>query len=235
MGKHGKTYITAAKQIDPERLYTPEEAVALVVDTHRTKFDETVDIALRLGVDPRHGEQMVRGTVVLPHGTGKSPRIAAFAKGEKAAEAEAAGAEVVGAEDLVQRIEGGWKDFDILVATRDMMSMVGRLGKRLGPRMPNPKAGTLSDEIGRTIRELKAGKLEFRMEKAGIIHAPIGKVSFGADKLRENLTTFMAAVLRARPAAAKGQFVRKITLSSTMGPGVNLDPTETAAAASAAE
>lgn len=235
MGKHGKTYVAAAKRIEPERLYEPGEAVALLVDTHRTKFDETVDIAVRLGVDPRHGEQMVRGTVVLPHGTGKSPRIAAFAKGEKAAEAEAAGADVVGAEDLVQRIEGGWKDFDILVATRDMMSMVGRLGKRLGPRMPNPKAGTLSDEIGKTIRELKGGKLEFRMEKAGIIHAPIGKVSFGADKLRENLVAFLSAVLRARPAAAKGQFVRRITISSTMGPGVDLDPNEAATVAAGAE
>ena len=231
MAKHGKTYVAAGKRIEAERLYTPDEAVALVVDTHRTKFDETVDIALRLGVDPRHGEQMVRGTVVLPHGTGKSPRIAAFAKGEKAAEAEAAGADVVGAEDLVQRIEAGWKDFDILVATRDMMSMVGRLGKRLGPRMPNPKAGTLSDEIGKTIRELKAGKLEFRMEKAGIIHAPIGKVSFGAEKLRENLAAFLSAVMRARPPAAKGQFVKRIVISSTMGPGVNLDPNEAAAAA----
>jgi len=235
MGKHGKTYVAAAKKIGAEHLYPMAEALQLVCDTHRTKFDETVEVAVRLGVDPRHGEQMVRGTVVLPHGTGKSPRIAAFAKGEKAAEATAAGADVVGAEDLVQRIEGGWKDFDLLVATRDMMSMVGRLGKRLGPRMPNPKAGTLSDEIGKTVRELKAGKLEFRMEKAGIIHAPVGKVSFGPDKLKDNLATLLAAVLRARPPAAKGQFVRKITISSTMGPGVNLDPTEAFAVAAGTE
>jgi large subunit ribosomal protein L1 len=235
MGKRGKRYAEAAKKIEPERLYSVDEALKLVCENHRTKFDETVDIAVRLGVDPRHGEQMVRGTVVLPHGTGKSPRIAAFAKGEKAAEAAAAGADVVGAEDLVQRIESGWKDFDLLVATRDMMSMVGRLGKRLGPRMPNPKSGTLSDEIGKTIRELKAGKLEFRMEKAGVIHAPLGKVSFGPQKLKENLAVFLAAVLRARPPAAKGQFVRKITLSSTMGPGVNLDPAQAFAVASGAE
>jgi large subunit ribosomal protein L1 len=235
MGKHGKTYIEVAKRIDRERLYPVEEALALVVNGHRTKFDETVDIALHLGVDARQGEQMVRGTVVLPHGTGKSPRIAAFAKGERAAEAEAAGADLVGAEDLVQRIEGGWKDFDILVATRDMMSMVGRLGKRLGPRMPNPKAGTLSDEIGKTIRELKAGKLEFRMDKSGIIHAPFGKVSFGAERLKENFAALIAAVLRARPPAAKGQFLRKVNVSSTMGPGVNIDPADAATVATGAE
>jgi large subunit ribosomal protein L1 len=232
MGKRGKNYIAAAKRIDRDKLYTPDEALALICGDHHAKFDETVDVALRLGVDPRHGEQMVRGTVVLPHGTGKSPRVAAFAKGDRAAEAEAAGADVVGAEDLVQRIEGGWKDFDLLVATRDMMSIVGRLGKRLGPRMPNPKAGTLSDEIGKTIRELKSGKLEFRMEKAGIIHTPLGKVSFGPERLKENLAALLAAIMRARPAAAKGQFLRKVTISATMGPGVNVDPVEAMALAS---
>jgi large subunit ribosomal protein L1 len=231
MGKHGKTYVEVAKRIDPERVYPVDQALALIVDGHRTKFDETVDIALHLGVDARSGEQMVRGTVVLPHGTGKSPRIAAFAKGERAAEAEAAGADVVGAEDLVQRIEGGWKDFDILVATRDMMSMVGRLGKRLGPRMPNPKAGTLSDEIGKTIRELKAGKLEFRMDKAGVIHAPFGKLSFGPERLKDNFAALIAAILRARPPASKGQFLRKISLSSTMSPGVSVDPADAMAVA----
>jgi large subunit ribosomal protein L1 len=232
MGKRGKNYIAAAKRIDRDKLYTPDEALALICGDHHAKFDETVDVALRLGVDPRHGEQMVRGTVVLPHGTGKSPRVAAFAKGDRAAEAEAAGADVVGAEDLVQRIEGGWKDFDLLVATRDMMSIVGRLGKRLGPRMPNPKAGTLSDEIGKTIRELKSGKLEFRMEKAGIIHTPLGKVSFGPERLKENLAALLAAIMRARPAAAKGQFLRKVTISATMGPGVNVDQVEAMALAS---
>jgi len=235
MGKRGKNYVAAAKPIEREKLYTPDEALALVCGDHHAKFDETVDIALRLGVDPRHGEQMVRGTVVLPHGTGKSPRIAAFAKGERAAEAEAAGADMVGAEDLVQRIEGGWKDFDLLVATRDMMSIVGRLGKRLGPRMPNPKSGTLSDEIGKTIRELKSGKLEFRMEKAGIIHAPLGKVSFGPERLKENLTALLTAVLRARPPAAKGQFLRKVTISATMGPGISIDPAEAIALGSGSE
>ncbi|UCH34456.1 MAG: 50S ribosomal protein L1 [Armatimonadota bacterium] len=235
MAKHGKTYVEVAKTIDRDRLYTAQEAIELVCNGHRTKFDEAIDIAVRLGVDPRHGEQMVRGTVVLPHGTGKSPRIAAFAKGERATEAETAGADVVGAEDLVQRIEGGWKDFDVLVATRDMMSMVGRLGKRLGPRMPNPKAGTLSDEIGKTIQELKSGKLEFRMDKAGVIHAPLGKLSFGPERLKENLATFIAALLRARPPAAKGQFLRKITISSTMGPGVHVDPADAAGVAAATE
>jgi len=235
MGKHGKTYVEVAKRIDRDRLYPVDEALALIVNGHRTKFDETLDLALHLGVDARQGEQMVRGTVVLPHGTGKTPRIGAFAKGERAAEAEAAGADVVGAEDLVQRIEGGWKDFDILVATRDMMSMVGRLGKRLGPRMPNPKAGTLSDEIGKTIRELKAGKLEFRMDKAGVIHAPFGKLSFGPERLKENFVALIAAVLRARPPASKGQFLRKISMSSTMSPGVNVDPADASAIAVGAE
>jgi len=235
MGKHGKTYVEVAKRIDRDRLYPVDEALALIVNGHRTKFDETVDLALHLGVDARQGEQMVRGTVVLPHGTGKTPRIGAFAKGERAAEAEAAGADVVGAEDLVQRIEGGWKDFDILVATRDMMSMVGRLGKRLGPRTPNPKAGTLSDEIGKTIRELKAGKLEFRMDKAGVVHAPFGKLSFGPERLKENFVALIAAVVRARPPASKGQFLRKISMSSTMSPGVNVDPADASAIAVGAE
>jgi len=235
MSKRGKTYVEAAKRVHPERLYSVDEGLALVRDGRRAKFDETVEMALRLGVDARHGDQMVRGTVVLPHGTGKSPRVAAFAKGEKAAEAEAAGADVVGAEDLVQRIEGGWKDFDVLVATRDMMKIVGRLGKRLGPRMPNPKAGTLSDEIGKTIGELKAGKLEFRIDKAAVIHAPLGKVSFDVGQLKENLSAFLAAVVRARPPAAKGQYLRKVTISSTMGPGVNLDPADAAAVAAGTE
>ena len=235
MGKHGKTYVEVAKRIDRDRLYPVDEALALIVNGHRTKFDETVDLALHLGVDARQGEQMVRGTVVLPHGTGKTPRIGAFAKGERTAEAEAAGADVVGAEDLVQRIEGGWKDFDILVATRDMMSMVGRLGKRLGPRTPNPKAGTLSDEIGKTIRELKAGKLEFRMDKAGVVHAPFGKLSFGPERLKENFVALIAAVVRARPPASKGQFLRKISMSSTMSPGVNVDPADASAIAVGAE
>ncbi len=231
MGRHGKAYAAAAKRIEPERTYSVAQGLALVCDGRPAKFDQTVDIALRLGVDAKRGEQMVRGTVVLPHGTGKSPRVAAFAKGEKAAEAEAAGADVVGAEDLVQRIEGGWKDFDILVATREMMSIVGKLGKRLGPRMPNPKAGTLSEEIGKTIRELKAGKLEFRMDKQGNVHAPLGKVSFGPERLQQNLAALLSAVLRARPPAAKGQFLRKVTVSSTMGPGVNLDVADVTAVA----
>jgi len=175
---------------------------------------------------------MVRGTVTLPHGTGKAPRVAVFAKGERATEAEEAGAEVVGAEDLVAKIDAGWKDFDVLVATRDMMGMVGRLGKKLGPRMPNPKAGTVTDEIGRTVRELKQGKIEFRVDKAGNVHAPIGKVGYQIGQLVENLAAFLGAVLKVRPAAAKGQYLKRVVVSSTMGPGIKIDP---AAASTAAE
>ena len=207
-----------------EQEYAPQAALELVKQSATAKFDETVDLAIRLGVDPRHGEQMVRGTVNLPHGTGKSPRVVAFAKGEKAAQAEAAGADLVGAEDLVQKIESGWKDFDILVATRDVMSMVGRLGKRLGPRMPNPKAGTVTDDIARAITELKSGKVEFRVDKAGNLHAAIGKVSYPVEHLLENFNAFTSALLKAKPAAAKGQYLRKIRVSSTMGPGVSIDP-----------
>jgi len=222
---HGKRYRNVAEKIAAEQAVGPRDALELVKQTATAKFDETVDLAIRLGVDPRHGEQMVRGTVNLPHGTGKSPRVAAFAKGEKATQAEAAGADVVGAEDLVQRIETGWKDFDVLVATRDVMSMVGRLGKRLGPRMPNPKAGTVTDDIARAITELKSGKVEFRVDKVGNLHAAIGKASFPVEHLVENFAVFTAALLKAKPAAAKGQYLRKICVSSTMGPSVNIDPT----------
>jgi len=232
MGNHGKKYQEAIKQVERERLYGMEEALDLVKKLAPAKFDETVDVALRLGVDPRRGDQMVRGTVTLPHGTGKAPRVAVFAKGERATEAEEAGAEVVGAEDLVAKIDAGWKDFDVLVATRDMMGMVGRLGKKLGPRMPNPKAGTVTDEIGRTVRELKQGKIEFRVDKAGNVHAPIGKVGYQIGQLVENLAAFLGAVLKVRPAAAKGQYLKRVVVSSTMGPGIKIDP---AAASTAAE
>jgi large subunit ribosomal protein L1 len=200
------------------------ETLALVKESATAKFDETVEIAIRLGVDPRHADQMVRGTVVLPHGTGKSVRVLVFAQGEKVREAEEAGADFVGGEDLAKKIEGGWLDFEAVVATPDMMKVVGRLGRVLGPRglMPNPKTGTVSFELAEAIGQIKAGKIEFRVDKAGIVQAPFGKASFTADQLTENAQAFIAAVLRARPSAAKGKYVRSATVSSTMGPGVRL-------------
>ena len=224
MGRHGKRYQAAVGTLDREQLYSPEEALRLVKDAASAKFDETVELAVRLGVDARAGEQMVRGTVTLPHGTGKSPRVAAFARGEAAQQAEEAGADVVGAEDLVAKIEGGWKDFDVLVAAREMMRVVGRLGKRLGPRMPNPKAGTMGEDIAAIIRDLKGGRVQFRMDRTGVVQSAIGKASYEPEKLTENFGTLIGAILRARPAAAKGQYLRKIAVSSTMGPSVFVDP-----------
>ncbi|MDR7556837.1 MAG: 50S ribosomal protein L1 [Armatimonadota bacterium] len=231
MKRHGKRYITAAKQVEARRLYGPEEAVRLVKATATAKFDETVEAHIRLGVDPKQADQQVRGTVVLPHGTGKTVRVLVFAKGEKAKEAEAAGADIVGAEDLVEKIQGGWLDFDVAVATPDVMSLVGRLGRILGPRglMPNPKAGTVTFDLARAVREIKAGKIEFRLDKTGIIHVPIGKARFSEAQLLENLGALLEAVIRARPAAAKGQYIRSLTLSSTMGPGVRVDPAKAVA------
>jgi len=202
------------------------EAFALVKEVAPAKFDESVDVALKLGVDARHADQQVRGTVVLPHGTGRSVRVAVFAKGEKAREAEAAGAEIVGAEDLAERIEAGQIDFDVAVATPDMMGLVGRLGRILGPRglMPNPRTGTVTMDVGEAVRQIKAGKVEFRVNREGGIHVAIGKVSFEVDQLVENFRALMDAVIRARPAAAKGQYLRKVAISSTMGPGIKLDP-----------
>jgi len=223
MAKAGKRYREALGKVNRSEALPPQDALKMVKEAAAAKFDETVDIAIRLGVDAKKGEQMVRGTVILPHGTGKSPRVAVFARGERAAEAEQAGADVVGAEDLVKRIDEGWREFDILVATRDMMPTVGRLGKKLGPRMPSPKAGTVTEEIGKTVRELKGGKVEFRMDKAGIVHQAIGKVSYPVEHLTENFSVLVAAVSKARPPAAKGQFVKKISLSSTMGPSVTVD------------
>lgn len=222
----GKKYKEAAKQIDNGKLYDPAEAVELVKKTATARFDETVEAAVRLGVDPKHADQMVRGAVVLPHGTGKTARVLVFAKGEKAKEAEEAGADIVGAEDVIARIQEGWLDFDVAVATPDMMGMVGKLGKILGPKglMPNPKTGTVTFEVRNAVREIKAGKIEYRVDKAGIIHAPIGKVSFDTAKLVENFHALMEALIKARPAAAKGQYVRSVTLSSTMGPGVRVNP-----------
>lgn len=226
MRKHGKKYQEARKQIDRNRLYEPGEALELVKQVAPAKFDETVEAAVKLGVDPRHADQQVRGAVVLPHGTGKTRRVAVFARGEKAKEAEAAGADYVGAEDLIARIQEGWFDFDVAIATPDVMGMVGKVGRILGPRglMPNPKTGTVTFDITRAVGEVKAGKIEYRVDKAGIVHAPIGKVSFETEKLVENLRALVEALIRAKPAAAKGQYLKGIAVSSTMGPGIKVNP-----------
>lgn len=221
----GKQLIAAKSTIDRTRVYTLEEAIALVKGAAFAKFDETVDISVRLGVDPRKADQMVRGAVVLPNGLGKTIRVLVFAKGEKAQEATAAGADHVGADDLVAKIQGGWFDFDTAIATPDMMGTVGKIGKLLGPRglMPNPKVGTVTFDIGRAVTEAKSGKIEYRVEKAGIIHAPVGKVSFAEDKLKGNIMALMDALMKAKPSTSKGTYLKKICLSSTMGPGINLD------------
>jgi large subunit ribosomal protein L1 len=222
----GKKYRNSAAKVDRSKKYTLDDACALLPQTKIAKFDESVDIAVRLGVDPKHADQMVRGAVVLPHGTGKSQRVAVVAKGDKAAEARAAGADFVGAEDLVERIQKeNWTDFDSMVATPDMMGLVGRLGRVLGPKglMPNPKVGTVTADVAKAVRELKAGRVEFRVEKAGIVHARIGKASFGADKLKENARSMVETLLRAKPASAKGTYLKSVTLSTTMGPGIRVD------------
>lgn len=224
--KRGKKYLEAAKAVDRTKLYDPEEALALVKETSRAKFDETVEVHIRTGCDGRHADQQIRGAVVMPNGTGKSVRVLVFAKGAKADEAEAAGADYVGAEELLPRIQKeGWLDFDVVVATPDMMGVVGRLGKILGPKglMPNPKSGTVTMDVSKAIAEIKAGKVEYRLDKSNIIHVPIGKVSFDGDKLNENFQTLMGAIIKARPAAVKGQFLRSVTVSSTMGPGVKVN------------
>ncbi|PDO11300.1 MAG: 50S ribosomal protein L1 [Candidatus Reconcilbacillus cellulovorans] len=225
MPKHGKKYTEAAKLIDRQAAYEPREAIELVKKTATAKFDETVEVAIRLGVDPKKQDQAVRGVVVLPHGTGKTRRVLVFAKGDKAKEAQQAGADYVGDTDLIQKIQQGWFDFDVCVATPDMMSEVGKLGRLLGGKglMPNPKAGTVTFDVANAVKEIKAGKIEFRTDRAGQIHAAIGKVSFDTDKLLENLRALVEAVVRAKPAAAKGVYLRKISLSSTMGPGVRVD------------
>lgn len=223
----GKNYRESVKLIDKSVLYTPAEALELAVKTSKAKFDETIELALKLGVDPRHADQQVRGAVVLPHGTGKQVRVLVFAKGEKAKEAEEAGAEFVGAEELVQKIQGeNWFDFDIVVATPDMMGVVGRLGRVLGPKglMPNPKSGTVTFDVARAIAEIKAGKVEYRVDKTSIVHVPIGKASFGAEKLKDNFHALCEAVVKAKPAAAKGQYLKSVVVGSTMGPGVKINP-----------
>lgn len=225
MSKTSKKHTTAMDKIDRSKVYPLSTAVDVVKDSAYAKFDETVDIAVKLGVDPRHADQMVRGAVVLPNGLGKTVRVLVFAKGEKEKEALDAGADFVGGDDLVAKIQEGWFDFDTAIATPDMMGVVGKIGKLLGPRglMPNPKVGTVTFDIGRAVQESKAGKVEFRVEKAGIIHAPIGKVSFEADKLKGNLVAIVEALIKAKPSAAKGTYIKKISMSSTMGPGINLD------------
>ncbi len=224
MGRIGKKYAAAKAKLEP-RPYALPEAVRLVRELKYAKFDESVDLAMLLGVNPKHADQMVRGTVVLPHGTGKSKRVAVIAAGEKLKEAEEAGADLVGGEDLVQKIQEGFLDFEALVATPDMMRLVGRLGKVLGPKglMPNPKAGTVTMEVGKAVREIKAGKVEFRVDKTSIIHASIGKTSFDEKKLEENAAAFLRAVQRAKPASAKGKYFRTVSVSSTMGPGIEID------------
>lgn len=223
----GKKYVESAKLIDRSALYTPEEALDLAVKTSKAKFDETVEIHVRLGVDPRHADQQVRGAVVLPHGTGKTVRVLVFAKGDKAAEAKEAGADFVGDNDLVEKItKENWFDYDVVVATPDMMGVIGRLGRVLGPKglMPNPKSGTVTFDVAKAIEEIKAGKVEYRLDKTAIIHAPLGKSSFGAEKLTENYRALMDAIVKAKPAAAKGQYIKSVSVSSTMGPGAKINP-----------
>ena len=234
-GKEGKNIVNARKKVEA-RPYHLQDAAETLKSAHYAKFDETVEMVLNLGVDPKHSDQMVRGTVVLPHGLGKSKRVLVIATGEKVREAQEAGADFVGGEDMVQKIQEGWTDFDAVIATPDMMRSAGRLGKVLGPRglMPNPKTGTVTFEIANAVKEIKAGKVEFRVEKAGIVHSSIGKISFDATKLAENARALLGAVLKAKPAAAKGKYVKKITLTSTMGPGVNIDLAEAEAAMAAA-
>ena len=227
--KHGKKYVDAAKAVDRSKLYDSNEALGLVVQTATAKFDETVEVHVKLGVDGRHADQQVRGAIVLPNGTGKSVKVLAICKGDAIKAAEEAGADYVGNDEYIQKIQSeGWMDFDVLITTPDMMGMVGRLGKVLGPRglMPNPKAGTVTPDIAKAIKEAKAGKIEYRLDKTNIIHCPIGKVSFGADKLQENFDALIGAINKAKPAAAKGQYIRSCVVSSTMGVGVKINPSK---------
>ena len=227
MPKRGKKYKEAAKLVDKTNLYEIDEAMQLLTKTHTANFDETVEVHTRLGVDGRHADQQVRGAIVLPHGTGKENKVLVFAKGPKATEAEEAGADFVGAEEMAQKIQSeNWFDFDVVIATPDMMSVVGRLGKVLGPKglMPNPKSGTVTMDVAKAIQEVKAGKVDYRLDKSNIIHTPIGKVSFGAEKIEENFRAIMEAILKAKPAAAKGQYFKSIVVSTTMGPGIKVNP-----------
>jgi large subunit ribosomal protein L1 len=228
MAQHGKRYRQAAKLLRDEQLYDPSTAVGLLKQMPPTKFDQTVEVSIRLGIDPKQADQQVRGTVVLPHGTGKSVRLLVFAKGEKVKEALDAGADYAGLEEYVEKIQGGWLEFDVAAAAPDVMNVVGRLGRVLGPRglMPNPKAGTVTFDLARAVREIKAGKIEYRVDRFGILHVPMGKASFTEQALQENLDALMAAVLRAKPASSKGQYLRSVTLAGTMTPGVRIDPSK---------
>jgi len=229
MPKRGKNYQESIKLLDRASVYEPAAAFDLVGKTSKAKFDETVEVHIKLGVDSRHADQQVRGAIVLPHGTGKTRKVLVFAKGDKAKEAENAGADFVGAEDMVEKIQKeNWFDFDVVVATPDMMGVVGRLGRVLGPKglMPNPKSGTVTFDVERAVKEIKAGKVEYRLDKTNIIHVPIGKVSFGAEKLNENFHSLMEAVVKAKPSAAKGQYLRSVVVASTMGPGIKINPTK---------
>ena len=223
--KHGKKYVESSKLVDRAKLYEVSDALELAAKTASAKFDETVEMHIRLGVDSRHADQQVRGAVVLPNGTGKKVRVAVFAKGDAAKAAEAAGADIVGDQDLMEKVQGGFMDFDVVVTTPDMMGKVGRLGKILGPKglMPSPKAGTVTPDVAKAVKEVKAGKVEYRLDKTNIIHCPIGKVSFGADKLYENYTALLGAIIKAKPAAAKGQYIKSCVAASTMGPGVKMN------------
>lgn len=224
--KHGKKYVESAKLFDRNTLFDVKDALDLAVKTGKAKFDETVEVHVRLGVDNRHADQQVRGAIVLPHGTGKTVRVLVFAKNDKAQAAVDAGAEYVGAEDMVAKVQGGWMDFDVVIASPDMMGMVGRLGKVLGPRglMPNPKAGTVTPDVAKAVIDAKAGKIEYRLDKTNIIHCPVGKVSFGTEKLQENFGALLGAIVRAKPATAKGQYIKSCVVATTMGPGVKINP-----------
>lgn len=227
MGRKGKRYEEVIAKVDRNEYYDASEAIKLAVDTASAKFDETIEVHVRLGVDSRHADQQVRGAIVLPHGTGKTKKVLVFAKGEKAKEAEEAGADFVGAEDLVQKIQGeNWFDFDIVVATPDMMGVVGRLGRVLGPKglMPNPKSGTVTFDVTKAVEEIKAGKVEYRLDKSNIIHVPVGKASFGAEKVFDNFKVLMDAIIKARPSATKGQYIKSVTVAASMGPGVKINP-----------
>ena len=226
MGKSGKKYLEALKLVDRSKLYNVKEAIKLVEKTAVKNFDETIEVAIRLNVDPRHADQQVRGTVTLPHGTGKTVRVLVFAKGDKIKEAEEAGADFAGSDDMISKVEGGFLDFDVAVATPDMMGSVGKLGRMLGPKglMPNPKAGTVTFDVGKAVQEIKSGKIEFRVDKTRIVHTLIGKKSFGTEKLIDNYNTLMDAILKARPAVAKGQYIRSVVISSSMGPGIKINP-----------
>lgn len=236
VGGYGKKYSNSFDKLQPAKKYTVAEAFTLIPELAFAKFDETVDVAVNLGVDPKHSDQMVRGALVLPHGIGKSVRVAVLAKGEKAKEAEAAGADVVGADDLIEKISGGWMEFDKMIATPDMMVAVSKIGKILGPRglMPNPKLGTVTFDVSKAVKEQKLGKIEYRTEKTGIIHCVIGKKSFGSEKLKENFNTLLATIVRAKPPTSKGTYLKNITVSTTMGPGVSLDPADAMSSAGVA-